>query len=573
MHSVFFSDQSGTAGPGGEKKLFGHVCLLLLVVSLLLIGWLTIVLGTMDSVNNVYPFSEPVVELAGDWTLTDSAGNASALTLPCTLSFGTDGVYALETVLSAYPGVISSPALGFYSNYTDVKIYLNGELLLSFPNETPAFIDGTGNTWQIVRLPPNYAGGTLRLELRCQLGSRVSYILKPVFLGAKASVLHNTMESSLFSLIVALGMLVLALLLAALYFMFRRRLGLNDSTLFLALFSAIFAVYIFCESGYARLTVPNGAVLYFTTLALLAVMPPPLIAFFCGDLGRRARAVAMILTLLCFVNLFVQLILHFTGVANLRVMVPATHGVLVLSIAGILPCMLRADPRRYPRARSRLLSGVPMLAGGCADILLLTLGHPSLNNSMWFTLGVLVFILLQFSSFLLSYFSLYRRAVESEVLRDMAFRDMLTGIGNRNAYEQRLKELGAGPVPEGFCCIVADINDLKYINDNYGHQAGDTMIQAAGTVMASMVLAGGRAFRTGGDEFIVLLEGMGETEVRRLADSIAKAAAARGRELAIPLTLAVGSGCYRSEDGNIQDFIRRIDSLMYDVKRTMKHSR
>lgn len=554
----------------GENERFGRVCLALISAALLVIAAASVLVGLTDGANDVNSFSEPVAELSGGWTLTDSAGVSSSVALPCTLEYGADGVYTLETVLAAHPEVIAAPALGFYSNYTDVKIYLDGALLLSYPNAAPAYIAGTGNTWQFVRLPADFAGRTLRLELRCQLGNRITYAVRPLLLGAKATMLNDALLTSVPSLVLASCLAALALMLAVMYFVLRRRLALNRSTLFLALFAAVFAAYVYCESAYARMSLPNGHVLYYCTFAFLALMPAPLVCFLGCSLEKKYGAVPLALALASLANTLVQTALHFTGTANVRVMLPVTHGVIVVSIALMAAFLLLTDRKKCPDARKKLFSSLPIMAGGCADILLLALGHPSYNNSLWLVLGVAVFILIQFVVFLGSYFTIYRRAVEAEVLREMAFRDELTGIGNRNAYERRLKELGAGPVPEGLCCIVADINDLKRINDVCGHTSGDAAIKAGGAVLSAMVPPGGQAFRTGGDEFVVLLEGMEEAGVRGLAAALAAEAAARGEKLGIPLELATGSGRYSADDGNIQDFIRRVDTLMYENKRRIK---
>lgn len=553
-----------------QNSLFERANFLLIMFALIFVAVIAAVIGRADRANEIHPFSEPLIAIADGWKLTDSAGHVSERSLPTTLEYGTDGRYTLETVLNQQDMEIAAPTIEFYSNYTDVKIFLNGEQLLSFPNEAPSFTAGTGNTWQFVRLPTDFAGQTLRMELRCQLGGGVSYFVKPLMLGAKATMLNNTLMESLPYLVVSICMAALSLTLTAMYYILRRRLALNSSILSLAVFAAVFAAYIFCESSYARMCVPNGHVLYFCTFALLALMPAPLIGFFSRDLGPGSRRICTAFSLLSLACLFIQMTLHLAGVSSLRLMLPLTHAVIIVSSVATVACMLTADHRLYPGARKKLLSAAPMLLGGGIDILLLALKHPSFNNSLWLVLGVSLFLLLQFGTFLSAYFTMYRSAVEAELLREMAFHDLLTNTGNRNAYEQFLKELGEGPAPEGFCCIVADINNLKFINDTYGHHAGDSAIQAAGAVLDALIPAHGHAFRTGGDEFVVLLEGMSESAAGSLAATIAAEAARRGEKLQIPLSLAVGCGSYREDDGKIQDFIRRVDTCMYENKRTMK---
>ena len=548
----------------------GRALLISIIISLALIAVMAAVIAKVDSCNDVHAFSEPVVQLTDGWTLTDSAGTTADISLPYKLYYGRDGVYTLQTALPKYSELISSPALQFYSSYTDVKIYLGGKLMLSYPNSAPTFSPGTGNTWQYVRLPSDYGGKTLKLEIRCQLGDSIEYNIKPLLLGAKGTMLSHALSDSALSLAVSVFMSILGILLAAMYFLLRRKLALNRSTVYLALFAAVFAAYVYCESALARMLFANGHMLYFCTLALLALMPLPLVGFFSCGLSKKYRYATLFVSLLCVTNLFVQIMLHFMGVINIRLMIPATYWVIVVSALVMILCMLLADRENLPGVHVTLLTSLPMLLGGCADIILQSLGRPSFNNSLWFTLGVTMFLLLQFFVFLSSYFALYRSAIQAGMLREMAFVDSLTDIGNRNAYEQRLKELGAAETPEGLCCIVADINNLKYINDTYGHLAGDRAIRLTGAVLDSLLPAGGTAFRTGGDEFVLLIDDMAEQDAAALAAEIARKAAQSGSELSIPLVIAVGSGRYDRSDGNIQDFIRRIDTRMYQNKRSLK---
>lgn len=555
-----------------RREHFGRISLIFIVFALVLIAAMAYIINHTDNLNNTYSFSEKYVEMTDGWTVSSSVGKKT-LTLPAALSYGADGDYTIEKELTGLPDLILSPVVGFYSNYTDFSIYLDDVLLLSFPDETPIFTSGTGNTWHFVRLPADYVGKTLRIEIHCQLGDGVTYTLKPVLIGAKASILLQAFRSSAVTAVLACCLILAAFVLAVMYYVLRRKLGLNRTTIFLALFAIFFAVYILCESSFAKMIVPNGQLLYFLTFVFLAMIPVPLIGFFSCDFGEKFHRIPVILIVMCFINLYTQMILHFTGIVNLRQMVPFTHGTFLVSIVTVVGCLLMTDKKKYPGARIKLLSSIPMMVGGCVDILLIDVGKPSTNNSLWSVVGVTVFIFIQFGVFLGSYFIKYRNAVETEVLMDMAYRDMLTDIGNRNAYERKLKELGASPAPEDLCCMVLDINDLKYINDTYGHQIGDVAIKITGAVLDELLPSSGQAFRTGGDEFVVLMNGMTMEGMASLADTITAEAAARGRKVAIPLSLAVGSGRYVEKDGNVQDFIRRVDSLMYEKKRVMKEQR
>lgn len=83
---------------------------------------------------------------------------------------------------------------------------------------------------------------------------------------------------------------------------------------------------------------------------------------------------------------------------------------------------------------------------------------------------------------------------------------MLTGVMNRNAMNNRVSELSEAGEEE-LChmgMVFADMNGLKYVNDNQGHMAGDMLLKNAAMILQS-TFAGDEIYRVGGDEFMVLV--------------------------------------------------------------------
>ena len=101
-------------------------------------------------------------------------------------------------------------------------------------------------------------------------------------------------------------------------------------------------------------------------------------------------------------------------------------------------------------------------------------------------------------------------------LQDMAATDALTGLYNVAEFERRL----AGPHPDVISVIAIDIDRLKDVNDQYGHEAGDAILRRVGDALVGQVGDRGVVARTGGDEFAVLLVGMPEDEAVVLAERL-----------------------------------------------------
>jgi two-component system cell cycle response regulator len=94
----------------------------------------------------------------------------------------------------------------------------------------------------------------------------------------------------------------------------------------------------------------------------------------------------------------------------------------------------------------------------------------------------------------------------NQELTDIARRDPLTGLGNRRALQEDLKLLEARVSRYGhrYCMALLDIDHFKTYNDTYGHQAGDSVLQAVAAELRAQVRAGDALYRYGGEEFLCI---------------------------------------------------------------------
>ena len=156
-------------------------------------------------------------------------------------------------------------------------------------------------------------------------------------------------------------------------------------------------------------------------------------------------------------------------------------------------------------------------------------------------------------------------------LSKLAVTDALTGIGNKSAYFERIREIDGkiGAEELAFAAAVFDMNGLKSINDNYGHERGDAAIK---DMTNALIQAFGREnlYRIGGDEFIAVLEGETATEMDRLfaeLDDLIEGENETEKSYQTPLSLSKGYAAYdRKTDREYLDVFRRADEAMYQDK-------
>ena len=162
-------------------------------------------------------------------------------------------------------------------------------------------------------------------------------------------------------------------------------------------------------------------------------------------------------------------------------------------------------------------------------------------------------------------------------INSLAYRDALTGVKNKTAYqeaERRLEEQMRNGRPE-FAVIVLDINNLKKINDHYGHDFGDMFIVDACRLICKS-FPHSPVYRIGGDEFVVILEGADYANCTHLLESFHDAIEEYNRsdQQDKHLSIARGIAVYNSvTDLVFSNVFKRADDAMYHNKADMKRKR
>jgi len=158
-------------------------------------------------------------------------------------------------------------------------------------------------------------------------------------------------------------------------------------------------------------------------------------------------------------------------------------------------------------------------------------------------------------------------------LEELVSRDPLTNALNRRAfYEFVERARQAYSVPISGCAALVDLDELKRVNDLYGHSAGDEAIRAVARAIRSIIRADDLLFRWGGDEFLVLLIGLPEAEGRKRFEGLN--AALKEVELPeaggpVPISVSCGVTAFQSDE-ELHEAVAKADSAMYTDKQSRK---
>lgn len=160
---------------------------------------------------------------------------------------------------------------------------------------------------------------------------------------------------------------------------------------------------------------------------------------------------------------------------------------------------------------------------------------------------------------------------ESYYLSDRAF-DPGTGLLNKRAIKEYAIEKIQNQT-EGLYLIVMDIDDFKKVNDNYGHMYGDQVLSKAAEIIKSVVGTRGAVGRFGGDEFMIVLEGIdSEPTLRRILSTIARNIEWAFKDVeGLKVTASIGVSKYLDDGITYEELFRKADRCVYIAKEKGKN--
>ncbi|MCE5329432.1 diguanylate cyclase [bacterium] len=156
-----------------------------------------------------------------------------------------------------------------------------------------------------------------------------------------------------------------------------------------------------------------------------------------------------------------------------------------------------------------------------------------------------------------------RKKSEEKIIY-LSFHDILTGLYNRAYFEEEIKRLNTQrQLPLSF--IIADINNLKVVNDAFGHLEGDKLIVKVAEMLKAFCRNEDAVSRWGGDEFTVLLPKTSKEDAEEIANRIKNVTVSTSKQ-EIPLSISIGHATKEKMDQDFQNVIKEAEDNMYRHK-------
>jgi len=173
---------------------------------------------------------------------------------------------------------------------------------------------------------------------------------------------------------------------------------------------------------------------------------------------------------------------------------------------------------------------------------------------------------------LFSNMDITERKLAEERLTYISLHDIMTGLYNRAFFEEEIKRLEKSR-QRPISIMVADMDNLKMINDRHGHQAGDLALQKLADIFKHCFRAEDMVARIGGDEFAVLLPGANAETAEKARQRLQESVAGHNLGSVEVIPLSVSIGCATAEKGESLEIVfKTADEKMYQEKQIKKEN-
>lgn len=505
-----------------------------------------------------------------NWMISENDGEKSSVKLPMVLKYEKDHKYTLSSVLTYLPKVNEDPYAFISFNHMYFKVYLNNEEIYSYtPEDVPSISKSPGNAYTMIPLPYDCYGKEIKIDFWLTLESGLVYEVGDILFGDYPTVIRDTFVHDVVLNIVTICILFLGILLVLLSAIMLKD---NYNAGYTGIFALIFGIYCLSENLFNLYMIANPYFTYLINFFAFAAIPIPLILLFKNKVSSKFKTIYNIVFVLLISNIIIQGILHFAKILDIRQTLIFTHILYLISFLTIIITICFTSKKEKSDIKRFVYEIIPIIIGLFIDAFV----HYFVitkegSNTFFLQLGIFIFLISEAVYIFKGILNIYKENIKSDFYKNLAYKDGLTDLYNRTAFIKKLEELNLVKNKKGLLCICVDINNLKQINDENGHQAGDMIICKTAEYLKKYFLNCGEIYRVGGDEFNIFISNIEENIFIEKIDNMYKEIEIYNKNAEIKLKFALGYEYFNSKKyDSVEKCLYYADRKMYENKEKIK---
>lgn len=440
-----------------------------------------------------------------------------------------------------------------------------------------------GNLWNVLTVNSKYSGACLELQI-IMVYDTDALTVDSMLLGDKADIILGLFADNMYGIVVSLLMILLGVGLIVVDLLpSYGRAKKNHSILWIGLFALITGGWSLLETNVIQFCVKDMRILQLINNMFMVVDSMPLLLYLNSEYkvfeNRILRILAYINTGYILLCVFIQLEgtwdLHHMLLGGILIMV----AIDIVTYIWVTKMLIKLKKENKPIFQCAMqITGLCSLWFFGVFEAVRSLNVDRMDRSGLIRVGMLIMCLCFAISSQVETYKIVEQGLKYDLVTKLAYSDGLTGLGNRTAYLEQLDEyVNPESNIKSLGIIYLDVNNLKTVNDNQGHEMGDNLIQIASHIISDSFGHYGKAYRIGGDEFCVFITGINIEEKYKKGllvfnELITEANLAKWYPY--PIQIAHGfSICQEFTRDKIDEAIAIADSEMYHNKQEIKNKK
>ncbi|MBP5451124.1 MAG: diguanylate cyclase [Treponema sp.] len=539
------------------------------IFSLLLVAFLAalalyVVWAARDTADVRLAYDNSTVYNHGWYYLDSSGAKVELEALPVTIPDSPEEAMIFHDITVALDQDLY---LDFYSHHQDISISVDGHEIYSYTSlPRPSWLSSYRSIHHFVRLPKGTVG-TLAYMVKSDSKSHRGEF-REVFSGDRLSLSFMIIQERFGKLFLGCVLVLMGVFLICTFFMFNSREQIDKALLNLAFVCLAMGLWQIEESRITQLLLGNIAVHWIFEYLVQLLLLIAIFNFIRSITTEQYQLYTNVLFFLVMGTIAAQILLQLLGIVQLSSSVIATH--ILFFVCIIYGAILVNHRIQFSSKKMKVIFnasvGFSLLV---FLILLIATDTPEYTDSV-LNLG-LVFM------FISLMFLVFQRSAErnesikkTDLYQKLAFMDLSTGVGSHSAWYSFAEDFKDEGKEERYCLVLFDMNNLKFMNDTFGHLQGDAMIKTFCECLQKASKNKGSIYRIGGDEFIFLCKNESEEWIKGMLSEFEEMIKNQ-KETNIAFSSAYGYAFFVPHNKN--DFYEaqnKADSLMYRMKREMK---
>lgn len=514
-------------------------------------------------------YEKQIYDLNADWRLEDGGPEVS-FSLPAELNIPCNTKYSVSTRLPE--DFSEGMSILYRTTQQSVRIMAGNDILYERGQDASLYPgDFRGSSWNIVLIPQKYAGQKLTMTLVSPY-TEFSGKVNEVQYGDSSGLMYYIIQKQAGQLFCAALMLIIGIGLC-LFHIIKARTGTRSVHIaYLALFSILCALYLLGESRMLQFYTSNEFLVTALPFLCEILFPIPLLMYIRDKWMPQHRWVAVMFQWVFIIDFVIVILLQLTGIADFfETMIVFHVSVISLMVAIIIVSGIEVVKYRYKEGYV-LAQALGILILGSAAGIWQVCHEATSNVGISIQIGMIGFELVMAIDSIQGFYQHEEELREKQYYEKLAYIDALTDGQNRNAYMDRIfKEAKKEKRKGSTFYALYDMNNLKAINDTYGHATGDDAIQRTYRCLIKAFGRYGDCYRIGGDEFAVIMDGCNEEDFEAAKKALEHEIDLNNREVDYLFSIAGGyAACEPDAELSFEALMKQADQMLYRNKHRMK---